>query len=1704
MHNTLLKILDNWALERADRNAYIFLDSQGQEQESISFKDLRNKAIKIARALVARQLSGQRVVLMLTPSLNFIVTFLGCLYAGSIAVPIPPPKSRRQIARSIPIVQDANASLILTDQLFEIDMTVLCMSTEQLLENSDLNENELSYITQNNIAFLQYTSGSTSLPKGVMLTHFNLFHHQKVIQNAFRHDHSAIIVGWLPFYHDMGLIGNILQPLYLGTTSILMAPMTFMQQPIIWLRTISKYKATTSGGPNFAYQHCVSKIKDTELEGLDLSSWKLAFNGSERVRMETLNSFHERFCNFGFHLSSFFPCYGLAEATLFVAGRQIGHSIPFKTASGQITNVVSCGRSISNLEENVAIVDPSSKHLLKDEVCGEIWVQSPSVAIGYWGKEEETKKTFAAYTNDGCGPYLRTGDLGFIKDQELYVLERLKNLIVIRGKNYFPNDLETCVQNAHPCLLNSQGIVCSHISSEGESFIILQEVDRNLKNNDHRQADEIFQSIRRALVDEFEIAPEAIYFFRSNSLPRTTSGKLQHYVAYEQLQQKVLIPLFSWEKGVTEAISKDNFTEVLSQLLGISQSNISSRDTIVSLGIDSLVGMQIISWLYKNHEIELELNFLLNGATVGQVEDIIQNSSSTHSNKISTSLNEYPLSWNQESIWTYLRIHPQSLAYNILFAFQIKGFLDIHCFKGALNQLVQLHPLLRTKFENRSTGPIQIVQNQVDLLFYIKDFTSVPFNHIDMEINSCIYQESQIHFDLTQAPLFRTNLLKISDEKIVLIFHFHHIICDGWSIRLLMSQLETIYLQNVKLQQAQLYKSSAYYSDFVQWQKKMQASIDYQKTEHHWQKLLTSEEYNPLVVTPFHSVEGERGAGSMSVFLDSQNLKNFALKQKTTLSTVLMAAFHAVIHLYSDENMVYVGFPNANRSKAEFHDVVGFFVNTLVCKTTLSPETTFLELMEQIQKCAWSNSNEASYPLQHVLNLLKPTRFPHTSPLFQVMFVMQNAPVDLEKFANLDLELLKTPLVQSLYDLVLEAREKKNQIELIFEYQKEKVSSHFIKEFQKTFLKLIATAIEFPNLPVNQYCLIEEKEYSQSFEKISSHLDLSCETIVSLFESQAKQNSKKIAIYSDYSNFTYEQLSNTVDAIAISLIKKGIKPGDPVAICLEKEPLLIAALLGVLKAGGAYVPIDPAYPSSRMQAMIEDAKIDLLIVSDKLKSQFSFFKGEILSQFDCNEALIFPTAYDLRNPAYILYTSGSTGEPKGVVVEHASLLNFVNQALKFFEMTSADNVLQFSSIGWDTASEEIYPCLLVGGSLVMRGNGRIESFEDLLSRTEKNQITVWDLPTSYWHDLMDMVDRKKISLPKSLRLVIVGGEKVKRSKVDLWRKNISLQIKLLNTYGATEATSISAIFDLMKWDSSWSDVPIGHPVAGVQMYILNSSLQPVPPGVAGTLYIAGKGLAKEYLNLPKLTSQKFISFPKTGERIYNTGDTAYFSLTGEIIIKGRKDRQIKRRGYRVELEEIEAAISKLDFIETCLVDFDHYITAYLVNKQSTNPPLTTEIKTYLRSLLPDYLIPDFIVFLQSMPRLPNGKIDMVTLRAHKKVIDEAVPTINYNSTEQSIHAIWTSILKVEIDSKELSFFDVGGNSLLLLQLHEKIQETFDVQFNISILFSYFTIAAQARKIDEFKINHKKLSKIELLKLLESGKISPLQASELLKAAKGTN
>ncbi|MCA1633580.1 MAG: condensation domain-containing protein, partial [Acidobacteria bacterium] len=1003
------------------------------------------------------------------------------------------------------------------------------------------------------IAFLQYTSGSTTTPKGVVITHRNLLHNQRLIQQAFGQSAQSVILSWLPFYHDMGLIGGVLQPLFLGAKCILMSPTAFLQRPLRWLEAISAYRATTSGGPNFAYDLCVDKTTTEERAALDLSSWSVAFNGAEPVRAETLSRFMAAFEPCGFRHEAFYPCYGLAEATLLVSGGHAGNAPTIKnvaadalvanraasaTTSGTRRDIV--GSGLLPPQQKVVIADPHEATICAPGEVGEIWVSGQSVAKGYWRAREETDAFKAYISNTGEGPFLRTGDLGFIENGELFVTGRLKDLIIIRGVNYYPQDIELTVEQSHVALRKGAGAAFSVEAGGQERLVVVQELDVRAKLD----ADEVIDAIRRAVTEAHELQIYAVALIRLNSIPKTTSGKIQRYACREGFLNDGLkmVACDKEAEGLTTAPEKielvspattarDVESFLISHIaarLKVDPHTIRTSDPITRYGFDSLMSIELTHEVEKALGIVIPMTCFLGSPTIAdiaaqaiaQLTEALPHASATLAPTPDT--NEYhPLSYGQQALWFLHQLEPTSPAYNITCALRIVSGIDLHAIRRALQSLIDRHPMLRATFNVQEGKPIQFIHQNVQVYLLEDDAESWSTAHL----NERLTELAALPFNLEQGPLFRVYLFTRSPQEHVLLLVVHHLVADFWSLEVLLHELSLLYSAEIDNATVQLPALPLRYTDYVRWQTGMLAGEEGERLWNYWQQQLGAD-LPPLDLPldkPRPPVQSFRGASESLVLDESllRSLKALARTGETTLFAVLLTAFQLFLHRYTGQEQIIVGSPTSGRSRAELANIAGYFVNPVAIKSDFKESRDFRELLALNRKTLLGAYQHEEYPFALLVERLQPTRHPGRSPLFQVMFVLQKAHLrDRQELAALalgetgvrvklgELELETIALQQQTvqFDLTLLAAEIGEGLVLSMQYNIDLFESTTIRRALANYQTLLEGIVGNPqqrlsDLPIVSAAEREEmvKVWNDTGEPFPSS---SC--LHHLFESQAR------------------------------------------------------------------------------------------------------------------------------------------------------------------------------------------------------------------------------------------------------------------------------------------------------------------------------------------------------------------------------------------------------------------------------------------------------------------------------------------------------------------------------------------------------------------------------------------------------------------------
>ncbi|MBW4611022.1 MAG: amino acid adenylation domain-containing protein [Hassallia sp. WJT32-NPBG1] len=1587
--STLVDLLRYRVIQQPKQLAFTFLVDGETETDNFTYQQLDRQARVIAAYLQFRGANGGRALLLYPPGLEFIAAFFGCLYAGVVAVPAYPPRANQSLSRLQAIVTDAQAAIALTttNVLSNIECKSIDFPALKALRWLATNNLEISWekewqkpvITSDTLAFLQYTSGSTGIPKGVMLSHGHLLHNSAQIQQCFEHTPNSRGVIWLPPYHDMGLIGGILQPVYSGFPTTLMSPVDFLQRPVRWLQAITRYKATTSGGPNFAYDLCVRKITPEERQTLDLSSWDIAFNGAEPIRRETLEHFATTFSECGFRYEAFYPCYGLAEATLLVAGGkkaapptvksfqasslQQNRVVETREDNGDTRTLIGCGQS--QLQQKIIVVDPKTLTSCLPDQVGEIWVSGASIAGGYWNRIDETKHTFQAEIKDtGTGAFLRTGDLGFFHAGELFITGRLKDLIIIRGRNHYPQDIELTVEKSHPALQPSAGAACAIDVALEERLVVVQEVKRTYLR--HLDVDEVVAAIRQAVAENHELQVYGVLLLKPGSIPKTSSGKIQRHACHAGfLNQSLDVVACSILEDTYVMESKHNLTqeallaiapedrhprlesylqECLAQVLKIAPSQLDLQQPLTSLGLDSLMAVELQHSIETDLGVVLPINRFLQGSSITQLAIAILTELTAPSFTQATPLAstekvnlQHPLSYGQRAMWLLHQLAPESAAYNIVSAVRLRGELDIAALQRAFAKLVERHPTLQTTFTTAGREPVQLVHEQIQIDFQQQDVSTWS----EEFLNEHLQQTAHLPFNLEQGPLMRVHLFAQSGREHILLLAVHHIVADFWSLAVLAQELGTLYQAETNGISVSLAGLPLQYTDYTRAIAEMLASTKGERLWGYWQKQLAGKLpiLNLSTDQPRPAIQTYRGATvpcKLSADL-TQKLKTLSRAQGATLYMTLLTAFQVLLYRYTGQEDILVGSPTAGRSRSDLARLVGYFVNPVVLRANLSGNPSFEAFLGQVRHTVLDAFEHQDYPFALLVERLQAVRDPRRSPIFQTMFVLEKAHVQqqesLAAFAlgetgarlhlgELEMESLGLEQRVAQFDLTLTMAEVNGELAASWEYNTDLFAAATISRMASHFQTLLESIVANPEQCISTLPLLTPSESNQllvQWNRTQTNYPQQC--IHELFAAQVERTPDAIAVVLENQQLTYRELNSRANQLAHDLQSLGVGADVLVGICMERSLEMVVGVLGILKAGGAYVPLDPSYPQARLAFMLEDSQATILLTQKKLLANLPQHTTKVIC-LDAGWESIAPENTDNptatitpANLAYVIYTSGSTGQPKGVMIPHRGIVNRLLWGLEHYQLTPADRILQKTSFSFDVAVWEMFAALLSGARLVMARPGGHQEPNYLVRVMAQEQITLVDFVPAM---LQLILEEPGLETCTALRYVTCGGEALPIEVRDRFFARLD-GVELHNCYGPTEVS-----IDATTWkvEPHSPVIAIGRAIANQQVYILDEYLQPVPLGVPGELYVGGAGLARGYLNNPDLTAEKFIPNPfseELGTRLYKTGDLARYLPDGNIEFLGRRDEQVKIRGFRLELGEIETALRHHPAVEEAVV-----------------------------------------------------------------------------------------------------------------------------------------------------------------------------------------
>ncbi|TRU26493.1 MAG: amino acid adenylation domain-containing protein [Microcystis aeruginosa Ma_SC_T_19800800_S464] len=1656
------------------------------ENEFFTYQELNNRANQLAHYLQSLGVKSDSLVgIFVERSLDMIIGILGILKAGGAYVPLDINYPQERITY---LIEDTQLSIVLTqskfiEQLPKFIPNTICLDQDWSIIAKQSTVSPLVEVDQHNLAYIIYTSGSTGQPKGVMIEHRSVVNYILTTILEYGITSEDQILQFSSICFDAS-VQEIFVSLLSGATLVLRTEEMLRSSEDFW-QCCQKWQLTVLGIPTAYWHQLASELTPDTLP--ILSKIKLIVIGGEAIQPAKVQQWQTVTGQYS-PLPRLFNGYGPTEATIAATLSEF--------TSPTITNIP-IGRPISNTQ--VYILDACLQPVPVG-VAGELHIGGMGLARGYLNRPELTQEKFIPnpFEKDEVIPptpinkggnepskLYKTGDLcRYLPDGKIEYLGRIDNQVKIRGFRIELEEIET-VLSQHNAVKTAVIIAQEDETNQKRlvAYIIPQkEIISAPKEQNSLNVTELRQFLK-AKLPEYMI-PSA--FVILESLPLTPNGKIDHRAlpAPEfQSQEQYIAP----RNPIEEILSS-----IWAKVLKVAQVGI--HDNFFELGGHSLLATQLISRIREAFQVEMPLRELFVAPTIAELaQEIKWLSEGEQLTELPIlprdKAAELPLSFAQTRLWFLAEFESNSSFYNIPLALRLEGNLNSEILIQSLEEICDRHEALRTNFITVDGIATQVIQTRTWTV------TVVDLQHLSSSEKVIASQEltqnQAIHpFDLAGEPLIRITLLVLSETEHLLLVCMHHIVSDGWSMEVFLQELTSLYNAYIQGLSSPLNPLSIQYGDFTLWQRQWLQGEVLQQQLDYWQKQLAGAPALLSLPTDRPRPNQQSFAGGHLPFSLSweltEKLTQLTQEQGVTLFMTLLTAYAVLLYRYTEQEDILIGTPIANRNRSELEGLIGFFVNTLVLRIDLSGKPNFNQLLGRVREMAMDAYAHQDLPFEMLVEVLQPERDLSHAPLFQVDFLLQNSPPSPLELTGLTATPLTTENDTAKFDLTLGMENTGAELKGVWEYNTDLFDRSTIERLTGNFITLLEALVVNPQQPIFQLPLLTEVEAKELLKDWNAtEKDYPFHHCVHhLFEEQAARTPAAVAVVFEGQELTYQELNIQANQLAHYLQSLGVNSEVLVGIYLERSLLVIVGLLAVLKAGGAYIPLDPDYPQQRLTYMAEDAQISLLLTQESLLDSLPVEDVGVIVLDKLTEIL---TVQSPENPLSevvpenllcLLYTSGSTGKPKGVMLTHAALVNHSWGISEVFGLTESDRVLQFASFGFDVAAEEIFPTWLKGGTVVLRPGQMFPTLTDFADFIEQESLTVLNITPAYWHEWAIAVSQSLATVPSSLRVVAVGGDAVLPETVNIWRQMVGKRVQCINVYGPTEASVTAIVHDLLDYQSEKiNSVLIGRPIANTKAYVLDQNLQPVPIGVKGELHLCGVRLARGYLNRPELTAEKFINNPFANaafNRLYKTGDLARYLPDGNIECFGRIDNQVKIRGFRIELGEIEAVLNQnIDVQTSCVIiredtPGDKYLVAYIVAHYE-RIPMISELRQFLSSKLPLYMVPQAFVFLESLPLTTNRKVDRRALPAPDKIGNRRDQYVApRNGIEEMLVQIWTEILKVEQVGIYDNFFEIGGHSLLATQLVSRIRSLFKIELPLRSLFGAATVAELAHLIGQLQ------------------------------------
>ncbi|MCY1078721.1 non-ribosomal peptide synthetase [Archangium lansingense] len=1629
------------------------------ESGSLTYRQLTEASTRLALHLRSLGVGpGTHVALCLERSLELLVSLLAIIEAGAAWVPLDPEYPSERLAF---MLEDSGAKLLLTRSAL---LQALPSTQAQVLRLDSLDAlNALPPPPQGTTlpqpeatrpAYVIYTSGSTGRPKGVQVAHRSAVNHLHWRQREYPMGPQDAFLQKASFSFDIS-VWEMFAPLLAGARLVLARP-GGQRDPEYLVQTVIRHGITHL---HFGPAPLSAFLQTTDIEGCQ--SLRFVFCGGEPLTHEL----HARFLS---KLSAqlvhqYGPTEACIDCTAWVCPSHAVSTLPI-------------GRPISNTQ---AYVVDASLQPVPVGVPGELLIGGEGVALGYLGRPELTSERFITdpfSTTPGARLY-RTGDkVRWLADGTIEYLGRFDSQVKLRGFRIELGELESVLLQ-HASV--RQAVALVREDAPGDRRLVAY-VTGTLSD-----VSELRAFLQQRLPEY--MVPSAIVHLET--LPLNPNGKVE--------RKALPVPEAS---ALSRKVSRAPSTEAERALAAIwaevlRVESVGAEEDFFSLGGHSLLATQVISRIRSSLGVELPLRTLFEAPTVAGLAERVQSASRTRAPALKPAARggPLPLSFAQQRLWFLDQLEPGSTVYNMPSALRLSGRLSASALARALEALVLRHEALRTTFQAGEDGPVQVVSATPLSALHTVDLGALPGSEREAEVYRLAEEEARRPFDLTHGPLFRAALLRLSDTEHVLLLTLHHIVSDGWSNAILVRELAALYESFITGQQARLPALPVQYADYSVWQRDWLRGSVLQQQVDYWKQQLSGAPTALELPTdkPRPAMQSYRGA-SVPVHVSqalSESLKALCQKEGATPFMVLLAAFQVLLSRYSGQDDISVGSPIAGRTRAETEGLIGFFINTLVLRSHLSDGASFRELLSQVRTTTLAAYEHQDVPFEKLVEVLQPTRDLSRSALFQVMFILQNAPSGEFQLPGLTLRPVEHDGgATAKFELSLTLGEGPDGFGGALTYNTDLFEEATAARMMRQFQVLLEAIAAQPDTALRDLALIGKDEERLLLETWNppGELPKDGSLLHTRLEAQARLTPSALAVADGTRSFTYDELMRRSNRLARHLRSLGVGPEVRVGVCLRRTVDLPVALLAVLKAGGTYAPLDPDYPSERLGYLLEDSCSALVISERSLLSALPQSRPQTLLLEELDAVLAaqsdepLPASADAENLAYLIYTSGSTGRPKGVAITHRSAALFITWALEVFPPDELQGVLAATSVCFDLSIFELFVPLSCGGRVFVVPNAL-----HLPSFSRRDEVTLVNTVPSAIAELV-----RTGGLPRSVRVVNLAGEALPKRTVDALYALGHLE-RVLNLYGPSEDTTYSTFDEVPR--NELRGPTIGRPLENTQAYVLDRHLRLVPLGVPGELYLAGDGLARGYLLRPELTAERFLPDPYSrtpGGRMYKTGDLVRYLPDGRLDYLGRLDHQVKLRGFRIELGEVESVLARHPSVRQALAlvredsPGDKRLVAYVTG----DSPDASTLRTYLLQHLPEYMVPSAFVPLEALPLTPNGKIDRKALPVPEaSALSRKVSRAPSTETERALAAIWAEVLRVESVGAEEDFFSLGGHSLLATQVISRIRASLGVELPLRALFEAPTVASLAERVQT-------TSRVKAPALLAVRRDGPLPAS----------